>query len=93
VHNATDFYQDIKTELITIPDTSFTSAQQKDLLVQELEVVQDLQETSANPQAVLVNIDNFQRSVNRSVVDVNARTSLNENIDLYRIVYVNSITP
>jgi hypothetical protein len=62
-------------------------------LIAEWEQVHDLQETNANPQAVLANIDNFQRNTNNWATDETVKNNVNEGVDLYRAAYLQENSP
>jgi DNA-binding beta-propeller fold protein YncE len=85
---ASDLSQAIQTDLAYAEPTSFADATKQDILIQEWNTVHLLQETGANPQAVVVNINNFQRSVNRWVTAPALQTDLNQAVDLYRAAYL-----
>ena len=78
----------VRLDLADAAPTAFTEPAKQDALLREWETVRHLQETSANPQAVVVNINNFQRSVNRWITAATLQTDLNQAVDLYRAAYL-----
>ena len=57
------------------------------------ERVKELEDTNANPQAVLANIDNFQRNVDKWISDETVRNNVNQGVDLYRAAYLRTVAP
>ena len=83
-----DLSKTIKSSLAFAEGEDFTTPSKQPVLVRDWEDVHALQETGANPQAVVSNIDNFQKNVNKWVAEDSLRTTLNESIDLYRASYI-----
>ena len=78
----------VTTTLTAADPADFIAPIQQDILLKEWGTIEDLQETNANPHAVVANIDNFQRSVNRWVDNPTLLSDLNQTIDLYRSAYL-----
>jgi len=69
------------------PVADFTEPAKLAVLVTDWEIVQELEETHASPQAVLSNLDNFQKNANKWVIGEALKTKMNESVDLYRLIY------
>jgi len=83
-----DLYIGVKYELSYAQDFDFTEPPKKDILISDWENIQKLQETKANPQAVLSNIDNFQKNANKWIVNENLKKDIEEKVGLYRASYI-----
>jgi DNA-binding beta-propeller fold protein YncE len=88
VPNNPEVFGVAKSKLVFASPASFTTPSKQPILVRDWERVHDLQETSADPQAVISNINNYQAKVNDWVVDEVLKESLNEMINLYRAAYI-----
>ena len=78
----------IKNDIAMADLEAFTEPSKKTILIKDWERIEELQETQANPQAVLSNINNFQKNMNKWVVNVELKKEINENVDLYRANYI-----
>ena len=66
----------------------FTQAPKKDNLVRKWEDINDLVKTNADSTAVLANIDNFQRNVEKWIIDEKLKNEIIKASDLYKAVYL-----
>ncbi len=83
-----DIFGIIKNALSFASPSDFTTPSKQGNLIKDWERVQELQETGANSQAVLSNIDNFKRNVEKWIVDNELKENINDNVDLYRAGYI-----
>jgi hypothetical protein len=88
VPTAKQAFQAVKDVLAYAQPTDFTQAAQQASLIMDWENVQRLQETQASPQAVLSNINNFQKNMNKWVANAPLTKNLNNGVDVYRAVYL-----
>jgi hypothetical protein len=82
------FFESVRTELAFAPPGDFETPSKQHILISDWERVKELEDTNADPQAVLANIDNFQRSVNSWTTDETVRNDVNKGADLYRAAYL-----
>jgi DNA-binding beta-propeller fold protein YncE len=82
------FFAMVRNELAFAQPTDFTTPSKQSNLIRDWEDVNQLQETGANPQAVLANIAAFQTKVGSWVVNAVLKKELNEGINLYRFAYI-----
>jgi hypothetical protein len=69
------------------PSNDFTEPPKQSILINDWENVQHLQETNANPKAVLANIENFQKNMNKWVKNEDLKLKLDEDVELYKATY------
>jgi hypothetical protein len=78
----------VRNEIAFAAPSDFTEPPKQANLIRDWENVQQLEETSTNPQAVISNIDNFQKNMNKWVTNVTMKKNLNEGVNLYRAAYI-----
>jgi len=83
-----NFSYQIKNEIGMADFESFTEPAKKTILINDWERVEELQRTNANPKAVLSNIENFQKNLNKWVVDEELKEIVNQNVDYYKVFYI-----
>jgi hypothetical protein len=79
--------REVQTSLAYAEAADFTEPSKQGNLLRDWEHIVELQETSADPQAVLSNLDNFQGKIDNWVTKQQLKDSLNDTVDLYRVVY------
>jgi YVTN family beta-propeller protein len=93
VPDTATFFQEVRNELAFAPPADFTTPFKQSVLLADWERVKELEDTNADPQAVLANIDNFQRSVDSWTTDETVRNDVNKGSDLYRAAYLQANQP
>jgi hypothetical protein len=88
VPNPTEIFGVVRNSLAFAQPTDFTTPSKQSNLIRDWEDVHQLQETSADPQAVIANIAAFQKKVGSWVVNAALKKNLNEGINLYRSAYI-----
>lgn len=83
----TSFAQ-VRNELAFAQPSDFTTQSKQANLIRDWEDVNQLQETSANPQAVISNINAFLTKVNKWITDETLRKNVNEGVNIYRSAYI-----
>jgi hypothetical protein len=82
------FFAQVRKELAFAQSSDFTTPSKQSNLIRDWEDVHQLQETSADPQAVLANINAFQTKANNWVTDAALKKNVNEGVNLYRSAYL-----
>jgi hypothetical protein len=82
------FFDTVRSALAFAPPTAFETPSKQHILIADWERVKELEDTNADPQAVLANIDNFQHNVDNWVTDETVKNNVNEGVDLYRAAYL-----
>ena len=62
-------------------------------LITDWERVKELEDTYADPQAVLTNMDAFQRNSDNWITEETVHNDVNQGVDLYRAAYLQENPP
>jgi hypothetical protein len=81
-------FKDVRNALVFAPSSAFTTPSKQSILVRDWENVHQLEQTSANPQAVVSNIGNFQKNMEKWVTNAELKNNVNEGVNLYRAAYI-----
>jgi len=72
------FFAMVRNELAFAQPTDFTTPLKQSDMIRDWEDVNQLEQTSANPQAIISNINAFQTKVDNWVVNADLKKELNE---------------
>jgi DNA-binding beta-propeller fold protein YncE len=78
----------LRNSLAFAQPTDFTTPSKQSNLIRDWENVQQLEETSANPQAVVANINAFQNNMKNWVANAALKKSVDDGVNLYRAAYI-----
>ena len=81
-------FETVRNILVYAEPTDFTTPSKQHVLTKDWEDVYELQQTQASPQAVVANIDVFQKNVDKWVTDEFVRTDLTAAVSLYKAAYL-----
>lgn len=70
------------------PEVDFTQPSKQSILLQDWEHIEELTETKANEQAIVANIDNFEKNAEKWVKNEKLMKNVIENAELYKAYYL-----
>jgi hypothetical protein len=88
VPNPSEIFGVVRNSLAFAQSSDFTTPSKQSNLIRDWENVHQLEQTSSNPQAVVSNINNFQKNMENWVKTAALKKNVDEGVNLYRAAYI-----